>query len=105
MGNLDNFRYAQGEMDTAISELEASKNKASGNLEEIKATLRQDLLAAGMTGTTADAMLETFEKEIAKPATDYLDTADHFINQNRKFTRKFISICKLFNKPLAFFNT
>lgn len=83
MGNLDNFRYAQGEMETAIGELEASKNKASGNLEEIKATLRQDLLAAGMTGTTADAMLETFEKEIAKPATDYLDTADHFINQNR----------------------
>ena len=26
MGNLDNFRYAQGEMETAIGELEASKN-------------------------------------------------------------------------------
>lgn len=80
---MDNFRYTQGEFQTAIADLEASRNKQSGEFDTIKATLRDDLLATGMSGTTADALLTTFEKEVVAVAEEYLATADHFINQNK----------------------
>lgn len=83
MGDLDNFRFTQGEMQTAISDLETSKQKMSGDIDAIKASLRDKLLAAGMTGTTADALLATFEKEVVSPAEEYLATAEHFISQNK----------------------
>jgi hypothetical protein len=83
MANMDNFRYTQGEMQTAISDLETSKQNMSNDIDKIKSELRDKLLATGMTGTTADALLATFEAEVVKPAEEYLATADHFINQNK----------------------
>lgn len=83
MSDLDNFRYVQGEMQTAIADLESSKQKMSSDIETIKTSLRDKLLSAGMTGSTADALLATFEKEVVTPAEDYLATADHFISQNK----------------------
>lgn len=83
MGNLDNYKYTQGEMQTAISDLETSKQNMSNDIDKIKSELRDKLLATGMTGTTADALLATFEKEVVTPAEEYLATADHFINQNK----------------------
>ncbi len=83
MGNLDNFKYTQGEMQTAIADLESSLVKMEGDIDKIKADLRDRLLATGMSGTTADALLETFEVEIVKPAQEYVATAKHFINQNK----------------------
>ncbi len=83
MGNLDNFKYTQGEMQTAIADLEASRTKMSGDMDKIKSDLRDKLLVTGMSGTTADALLTTFENEVVKPAEEYLATAEHFINQNK----------------------
>ncbi|MGN1370971.1 MAG: hypothetical protein ACI4XM_01640 [Candidatus Coprovivens sp.] len=83
MSNMDNFRYKQSEFQTAISDLQTSRNKQSESFENTKATLRDELLATGMSGTTAEALLVTFENEVVKPAEEYLATADHFINQNQ----------------------
>lgn len=80
---MDNFRYTQAEMQSAIADLETSKQKMSSDIDTIKNELRDELLATGMTGTTADALLATFEKEVVAPAEEYLTTADHFINQNK----------------------
>lgn len=83
MSGMDNFRYTSSEMQAAISDLETSKQKMNDDIESIKSSLRDDLLATGMTGTTADALLATFEKEVVAPAEEYLATADHFISQNK----------------------
>ena len=83
MANIDNFKYTQSEMQTAISDLETSKQNMSNDIDKIKTELRDKLLATGMSGTTADALLATFEKEVVTPAEEYLATADHFINQNK----------------------
>lgn len=79
---MNNFEYVQAGMDQAITDLTNAKNRASENFEEIKSTLRDELLAAGMSGTTADALLATFEKEVTEPAANYLENAEHFIRQN-----------------------
>ena len=79
---MNNFEYVQGVMDDTISELNAAKTQASENFEAIKSELRDNLLAAGMSGTTADALLATFEKEVTQPAENYLTNAEHFIKQN-----------------------
>lgn len=81
---MNNFEYAQAGMEEAISDLTAAKTKASESFEEIKAELRDNLLSAGMSGSTADVLLETFEKEVTEPAENYLVNAEHFIDQNTR---------------------
>ena len=83
MAEMDNFRYTQGEMQTAIADLETSKQKMMTDIDSIKTSLRDKLLSTGMTGTPADALWATFEQEVVAPAEEYLATADHFINQNK----------------------
>lgn len=83
MANMDNFRYNKSEFQTALADLETSRTNQSNEFETIKETLRKELLETGMSGTTADALLATFEKEVVAPAEEYLATADHFINQNK----------------------
>lgn len=79
----NNFEYTQAEMLNVINDLEASRNQAAETIETIKSELKDQLLTAGMSGTTADALLATFEKEVVQSAEDYLATADHFIKQNK----------------------
>ncbi len=82
MAGMNDFEYVQSGMTDTINSLRAAKDKATTNLDEIKANLKENLLATGMSGTTADALLATFENEVVKPSEDYLATAEHFINQN-----------------------
>ena len=44
MANMDNFRYTQGEMQTAIADLETSKQNMSNDIDKIKSELRDKLL-------------------------------------------------------------
>lgn len=79
---MEDYVYEGGAMANAISELEASKAEMDNKMEAVKSTLRDNLLQAGMTGQAADALLETFRREVVQPAEEYMEVATNYIKQN-----------------------
>lgn len=91
---MDDIRWTQGEMETTISNLETQRNEMNDQMEQIKSSLRDQLLQTGMSGSVADALLETFQKEVVEPAEQYLETAMNYITENTRVNEALIDTTK-----------
>ncbi len=80
---MNDYSYNSANMEQLISDLKTERSNMETSFETIMSDLRDKLLQYGMTGTTADALLATFEKEVVEPSRAYLETADTFISMNQ----------------------
>lgn len=80
---MNDYNYNSANMEQLISDLKNERTNMEASFDSIITSLRDKLLQYGMTGTTADALLATFEKEVVEPSRAYLETADTFISMNQ----------------------
>lgn len=80
---MNDYNYNSANMEQLISDLKTERSNMETSFDTIITDLRDKLLQYGMTGTTADALLSTMEKEVIEPSRAYLDTADTFISMNQ----------------------
>lgn len=78
----DDFVWTQSNMEGTIADLQTKRTEMSDTMENVKTELRDKLLQTGMSGTVADALLETFQREVVDPANTYLDTAMNYVTEN-----------------------
>ena len=80
---MNDYSYVAGNMEEIIAKLEAKRAEMDTTMENVKETLKVELLQTGMTGDTADILLDTFQREVVAPAEQYLNTAMTYITKNR----------------------
>lgn len=81
----DNYRYNQGSFDEMLTGLKSKKAELDELAEQIRGIVQKNLLENGITGTTADSLLKTFDTEVIQKMTEFADSADINIQQNEKF--------------------
>lgn len=79
---MDNFRYNEAAMAEIIAELKNIKDSMDSLSSNVKSILKDKLLAEGITGSTADVLIESFDQEVVKPILGYSDVSEAFITQN-----------------------
>jgi len=80
---VDNYRYNPEAMAEIISELKNIKESMDSLAENVKSILKDKLMAEGIVGATADALVETFDAEVVKPILGYSDVSEAYISQNQ----------------------
>ncbi len=90
----NDIEWTQGNMETTISDLQSQRNEMSEQMEQVKTSLRDQLLQTGMSGSVADTLLETFQKEVVDPAEQYLETAMNYINENTEVNEALVENTK-----------
>lgn len=87
--NETTMAYNASNLENTIASLQAKRNEMSSKMDDIKSTLRDNLLQAGMSGKTADALLDTMKREVDAPVEEYLTSAETFISQNQQAQEAF----------------
>ena len=79
---IDDFRYNAQGMSDVIANLKSAKEEADNLADNIQAILRDKLMAEGIVGSTADVLIETFDKEVVQPLLGFSEQSQTYITQN-----------------------
>lgn len=78
----DDFRYNPSAMASTIETLQSKLKEVEELSENCKSILRDHLMKEGITGATAERLIETFDTEVVKPLAGYSEAEQKFISQN-----------------------
>ncbi len=79
---IDDFRYNAQGMSDVIANLKSAKEEADNLADNIQSILRDKLMAEGIVGSTADVLIETFDKEVVQPLLGFSEQSQTYITQN-----------------------
>ncbi len=85
MATNDNYRYNQSSFDDMLATLKADKEEMDALAGQIRTIVRDNLLEQGITGTTAENLVKTFDEEVIQKMTGYFDTAEANIKKDERF--------------------
>ncbi len=80
----DDFRYNQAAMGDLISDLGSIKTQMENLSKEVEATLRNELTANGIVGSTAEILVAAFDRVIVKDTIKYDEVSALFIKLNEE---------------------
>ena len=72
------FNWDYGVMENSITDLEGNRKTIADFADNLKDTLKNELLAAGMTGPVAEALSETSITEVDNAVETFLSNFDSF---------------------------
>ena len=81
---MENYTFRQDKMEEFLSSQNTAKNDMTTINEQIMDIVSKKLFEHGFSGTTADAMLATFKREVVEPMEEFAESQVTNMEQNKK---------------------
>lgn len=83
-GSNSDFAFRTDDWEQTISVLQEANKAMNDTADEMRETVKNTLLQAGLSGETAEALAEQYDREILSSVREFDNDMQEYINVNQK---------------------